>query len=353
MRKNIGCMMAGIVILALTACGAASKEENTSMAESSVTETSSAAAGEHVTLKIGTHTPVGSPLEKNSLTFGEKLAELSGGTMTVDVVAGGALGNIPQHFSQLSSGTLDIYTTGVDAPMAVQGGKDFNIFGLPFLFDDVEHYHKFLTSDVYQEMVNSVEQENHIKYIGALGDRSPRALSTKNKAVRTPEDMKGIVIRVPEANIPITIFQARGANTATSSGSGIFEGLQTGMFDGQDNGADAMVSNGYMEIQKYYMPLDHTQQGITMWMSGKTWEKLSAEQQEWVLEAADYTDRTANENLWNVEMPAYYDAMKEAGMGIVEDIDFEAFQAIVDQKVPELEGKEFGEGLYSRIRSLR
>ena len=62
-----------------------------------------------MTLKVGTCAPESSTFVQYSLMASDKLEELSGGTMSFDVVGGGALGNIPQHFSQMNQGTLVQY----------------------------------------------------------------------------------------------------------------------------------------------------------------------------------------------------------------------------------------------------
>ena len=126
----------------LAGCGNRKAEEsqNPSVEDSQGNTPSS----EPVKLKLGTCAPESSTFVTNAQMMNDKLEELSGGTVTIEIVSGGALGNVPEHFAQLNNGTLDIFVQGVDAPSAVKGGKDFGIFNVPFLFDDMVHFHKFL-----------------------------------------------------------------------------------------------------------------------------------------------------------------------------------------------------------------
>lgn len=311
-----------------------------------------AASAESIQLKLGTCAPESSNFVQYAKLFNDKLSELSGGTMSVDIVAGGALGNIPQHFSQMTNGTLDLFVQGLDAPAAVNGGKDFNILNVPFLFDDTEHFHKFVESDVFAGMMKAVNEKNGVSFLGLIGDRPPRSLATNKHPVRTPEDLKDLVIRVPESAIPMAVWQAWGANTTTCAAGAIYEGLQMKQFDGQENGIETMVVDGFMAVQDYYMTFDYTQQGIAAFISDATVARLTDEQYGWVKDAVRYTFETTCSKLWNEEVPAFYPAMEEGGVEIIRDIDIDAFRAVVDELVPTFEGDYFSEGLYDRIREL-
>ena len=305
-----------------------------------------------MTLKVGTCAPESSTFVQYSLMASDKLEELSGGTMSFDVVGGGALGNIPQHFSQMNQGTLDLFVQGLDAPAALRGGEDFNILNVPFLFDDTEHFHAFVESDVLAGMMEKVRENNRVQFLGLIGDRPARSLATNKHAVRTPSDLDDLVIRVSESAIPIATWRAFGANVTTSSANSIYEGLQTGQFDGQENGIETMIVDGFMAVQDYYMVMDHTQQGVAVFIADATVEKLTEEQLGWIKEAIAYVFEETSQELWEVEVPSYYETIAENGVTIVDDVDIQAFQDIVTDLVPQFEGEYFSEGLYAQIRAL-
>ena len=305
-----------------------------------------------ITLKLGTCAPESSTFVQYSLMAGEKLEELSGGTMRLEVVGGGALGNIPQHFSQMNNGTLDLFVQGLDAPAALKGGEDFNILNVPFLFKDREHFRAFVKSDVLTKMMEKVKENNKVSFLGLIGDRPARSLATNKHAVRTPSDLNDLVIRVSESTIPIATWKAFGANVTTSAASAIYEGLQTGQFDGQENGIETMVVDGFMAVQDYYMVMDHTQQAVAVFIADATINKLTDEQYGWLKEAIEYVYNATSDDLWNVQVPSYYETMKENGVTIVEDVDIAAFQKIVKDLMPQLEGEYFSVGLYDEIQAL-
>ncbi len=305
-----------------------------------------------ITLKLGTCAPESSTFVQYSLLASEKLEELSGGTMRLEVIGGGALGNIPQHFSQMNNGTLDLFVQGLDAPAALKGGEDFNILNVPFLFKSLEHFHAFVKSDVLTKMMEKVRENNKVSFLGLIGDRPARSLATNKHAVRKPSDLKDLVIRVSESTIPIATWKAFGANVTTSAASAIYEGLQTGQFDGQENGIETMVVDGFMAVQDYYMVMDHTQQAVAVFVADSTVNKLTDEQFGWLKEAIEYVYETTSDELWNVQVPSYYETMKKNGVTVVEDVDLAAFQEIVKNLMPQLEGEYFSVGLYDEIQTL-
>ena len=204
-------------------------------------------------------------------------------------------------------------------------------------------------------MSQKLEEASGIKLMGRFGARNPRGLSTAKTAVYTPSDLKGLIIRIPENAMLTKVWGAYGASTAQSSGAELFSGLQSGMFDGQENGVDTMIDSGLVAVQKYYMELNQAFQSLFLWMSSKTWNKLTAQQQEWVLAAIAYADETATAKFESETLPAYVEAVKAAGLTYItnDQIDIAAFQAITKSLVPELEGTTFSTGLYDKIQAIK
>ena len=114
-------------------------------------------------------------------------------------------------------------------------GTDFSVCVVPLLFEDLDHYHKFLESDILKEMVAKVEAANGLKYMGPISDQAPRSLTTTNTPVKVPADLKNMKIRTPESPAITKMLTAWGANPMVVSGGELFQALQTGMVDGQDN----------------------------------------------------------------------------------------------------------------------
>ncbi len=310
-----------------------------------------AAPAADVTLKIAHVAPPTSSFQINAERFKKHLQTASGGTMDVDIVPGGALGNLVQLWAQLRAGSLDMHVIDIGAILPMKEARHFFITTMPYLFRDQAHLHTFLGSDVFKGMMAKAEQGTGIKYLGPLGDRPPRALSTRDTKVMTPADMKGMKIRTPLNPAITEVFKAWGTSPTPVKGSELYQSLQSGLVDGQENGIDAVVQAGLTEVQKYFIRTRYIHSAIGMWMSGSRWASLSAEQQGWVMAAADAANQEAR-TAFPAEVDAMFAEAKAKGMTIVEP-DIAAFKAAGRPIVEAWDGKRWPKGMYDQINAMK
>jgi len=304
-----------------------------------------------VTLKIAHVAPPTSSFQINAERFGKHLRELSGGKMDVEIVPGGALGNLVQLWAQLRAGSLDMHVIDIGAILPMKEARHFFIVTMPYLFRDQAHLHTFLDSDVFAQMMGKVETDTGIKFLGPLGDRPPRALSTRETKVTTPAEMKGLKIRTPLNPAITEVFKAWGASPTPVKGSSLYQSLQSGLVNGQENGIDAVVQAGLTEVQKYFMRIDYMRSSIGLWISGAKWKSLTEEQRGWVMAAA----KAANEEAraaFPAEEAAMFAEAKSKGMTIVEP-DIAAFKAAGRPIVDAWDGKRWPKGLYDKIHAMK
>lgn len=350
MKKHLTWILVlAMLIAALTGCAAkAPAADSSTAADTPATAADTVAT---VKLKIGTTAPPTTLVSQSAQQFGDKLSEISGGKMTVDLCTSGTLGTTAQHYSQLEQGDLDIFVTAFDTETAMKDSQDFSVFVVPYAFDDNAHLRRFLESDRFQEMLTKVETANSVKYIGLVGDMLPRCLSTTSKEIRTPDDLKGLKIRTPESRAIVGVWSAWGASPIQTPGSEIYSSLESGLIDGQDNDVVGSTSTPLYEVQKYYMEINYIQQANVMWMSQKTWDKLTDEQRGWVEQAIAEVDSTFSENLFTDQYDAAKKLMEENGVTFV-DVDIDAFRSTAADVAATLDGDLFSAGLYDYIRSL-
>lgn len=349
------------VMSILTACGGQAKETTTAAEtqkttvvetkEAAETKEASGASTEEKTLKVGITAPTGS-FQFDVLTkLDENLQETSGGKMKLEIAAGGVLGNTASHYSQMAQGTLDMFCTGFDTASALKNGSDFQVVTVPFLFDDLDHYKKFLQSDVLKSMLDEVEAPNGLKFAGVVSDQAPRALTTSNTPVHTVADVKNLKIRCPESPSIVGVWSAMGANPMIISGGDLFSALQSGQVDGQDNDMINSYSSSFSEVQKYYMPLDYIYSNLILWMSQKTYDGLSDEQRTIVEEAIAKTYEEMSDRVWNELYAKSEKGFTDEGVTIVE-VDKSGFQEIAADYAVKQDGKQWKAGLYQSIRDL-
>ncbi len=304
-----------------------------------------------VTLKIAHIAPPTSSFQINAERFGKHLREISGGTMDVEIVPGGALGNLVQLWAQLQAGSLDMHIIDIGAILPMKEARHFFIITMPYLFRDQEHLHVFLESDIFKGMMAEVETATGIKFIGPMGDRPPRALSTRETIVMTPADMKGMKIRTPLNPAITEVFKAWGTSPTPVKGSELYQSLQSGLVDGQENGIDAVVQAGLTEVQKYFIRTNYIHSAIGLWISGTRWNSLSSEQQDWIMQAAEAASAEANAAFPN-EVEAMFAEAEAKGMIIV-DPDIAAFKAAGRPIVEAWDGKRWPAGMYDQINAMK
>lgn len=305
---------------------------------------------ETITLKLGSTSPVGTFHETIANTFAETVNKISGGKITIDVQMGGVLGNTLSHYSQMEQGDLDFFMAALDTASGLKEGADMAVVLVPFLFDDENHYTKFLDSSIIEEMVNKIEDANGLWFMGALSRQMPRGLSTTSTPVYSVSDVKNLKIRTPKATAMTTIWTAWGANPTVISGGELYSALQSGLVDGQDNDVINTATSAYYEIQDYYMELNYIYQNLFLWASAKNYDDLTVEQQEWIEQSVKETYTKLSEMLENM-YTEQKQVMIDNGVEFI-DVDLDYFRTATASAVGEFEGTLYTAGLYDQIRAL-
>lgn len=354
MKKFLSLVLVALMLLSLAACGSKSAETTApAVTDASAAETKPAEAkAEKLTLKAGCTNSLGSAAFQDMEEFNKILNEVSGGMIEVELFGNSTLGKTAQLYAQLMDGTLDLMPTGLDTITNLKGSDKCAALSVPYAFNSTEHFRKFLGSDLEKEMINEViaANDNKLVYLGAICLQLPRGLSTGKKAVKTPADLAGLKIRVPESPIQTAVWKAWGANPVTISTSELFSSLEGGIADGQDNAISSMLNSSYWEVQKYYTETEYIQQAQVLFMSAKTWEKLNDTQKGWFTEAVAKAYEKNTKEMWED-----YDTTKakliENGLIFVE-FDKQAFIDSAKEVLKTLEGKEFAAGVLDKLQEL-
>lgn len=277
--------------------------------------------------------------------FNAKLMELSGGTIGYEVVYGSALGNNTQLLAQLSAGTLDFMPTGFDLATNLKNSEKFYAVTMPYVFDNDEQMDAFFKTPLWAEMVEDIRSANGIRIIGLMCHQPPRAFNT-TKPIVHPSDLKGFKMRVPESTVQMELWKAMGASPTVVPGPEIYTALDSGIANGQENDIVSSVNGKYIEVAPYYTRVDYIKQAVLMYMSDATWNKMTEQEQGWVMEALEYAQEIATN--------AYYEkldnAVKTFDKGIVE-FDFNEWKVFFSDIVHNVfDGKFFPKGLYDEIQ---
>lgn len=303
-----------------------------------------------ITLTLGHVAPPQTTYQDAALRFAENLAEMSGGTMGVDIVPGGALGGLAELWAQTRSNSLDLHLIDIGAIIAMKEARPFLVLFAPYLFEDQDHFRRYVESDVFDQMMSEAEAATNVVYLGYVGDRPPRVVTTAKTPVQTPDDLNGLKIRTPQHPFIISTFEGWGAAATPIGAAELLISLKTGVVDGQDNGIIDFVGGGYGEANKFYAPIDYIHSGIGLWMSPERWASLSAEQQGWVTQAAAAAGEDGRA-IHDQMMADAFAKLPELGVTVTEP-DMGAFRSSVTPMVQGMDGKAWPEGLYNTISGL-
>lgn len=219
-----------------------------------------------------------------SVKFAELLDKKSGGAIQLQIFPNGQIGGNREMIESMQVGALDM---ALPALPALGGFTDkTKVFDLFYLFDDNKQAEKVLDGPVGQEVAKAVEAAN-IKIISwwTQGFRE----TTANREIRKPSDLKGLKIRVMENPLHIEAWNMLGASAIPMAFSEVLTSLQQGVLDAQENPYQNIVNSGFHTVQKFIIETHHLYGPLPVVVSKIVWDKLTAEQQKIILEAAEET----------------------------------------------------------------
>ena len=240
-----------------------------------------AVAAEKIQMRLGHGLPEDHAVHKAVVRFAELVKERSNGEVEIKIFANGVLGGEREMLEQVQNGVLEI--TKASASPLETFSTDYKVFNLPFVFRDREHYFKVLTSPVGESILASSKKKGFIGL--AYYDSGARSFYTK-KAINTPDDLKGMKIRVQQSPTTIKMIQTLGATPTPMAWGEVYSALQTGVVDGAENNVTALTNGRHGEICKFFSETEHQMVPDVLVISSMRWDSLSKAQQDIIKKAA-------------------------------------------------------------------
>lgn len=300
-----------------------------------------------VTLKLGHIAEPENPYGQGADHFAKLVKERTNGEVIVQVYPSSQLGNQRDLVEGLSFGTVDMTLTGT----AVLGNfiPEVSVFDLPFIFRDVSHAYKALDT-VGMELCKKGEERGMITL--AIWENGIRHMTNNKRPVRTPEDMKGLKIRVMEQPVYIQMMEALGASPTPMAMSELYTALQKGVIDGQENPLAHIATKRFYEVQKYISLTGHTYASEPLLISAIAWKKLSPEQQAIVRQAAEDTRDWQRQLCRDLEGKFLKTILDSGKSEVNDDVDKAAFAAAT-KGVQDNYAKRFGDANIKAIEAIR
>jgi C4-dicarboxylate-binding protein DctP len=311
-------------VLALTACGARG-EANSGGGDS-------AGGDEHYTIKfshvVTPETPKGQAAEK----FKELVEENSDGRITVEIYANSELYGDKDELQALQSNSVQML-----APASAKFttlAPALQVLDLPFLFDSVEDIPKVVSPDSAAGKAifeNQQLADNGIKVMG-LWDNGLKQLSS-NTEMRTPQNLQGLSFRIQPSDVLRDQFAAWGADATPMAFAEVFNALQQGVIDGQENPYSNIQSQKMHTVQKFITESDHGYIGYVLVINNDFLDSLPDDLQQVVQDAADEASDYNREVAADLNQQAK-ETILEAGTTTITELSDEERQAFKDLVVP-------------------
>jgi TRAP-type transport system periplasmic protein len=281
--------------------------------------------------------------------FDAKLQELSHGTMKINQFPGAQLGQEPQMLEKMRAGDIDfvITSTANASTLAPQAG----VFSLHFIFRDQTHLQHVLAdpavSAEFRAMVKDSVQGAQVLGLMTMGMRNMYS----KKEVHSIADVKGQKVRVQATKTEDTLFPAYGAQTVHLPFGEVYTSLQTGVVNIAENGVNVYLANKHYEVAPILSMTEHEANNNCIWVSDKTWNSLTPEQQKWVQAAADEVARREPAMALKLEKDSA-DKLKTMGVKVVENVDKTGFMKAAAPVQDEL-AKELGPHAVKLLQLVR
>ena len=254
--------------------------------------------------------------------FADKVEERTNGRIQVRILPNGQLGSENENMEQLMAGVISM--TKVSAPGLATYNESYHAFGLPYIFDDTEDFYHVMDSDPMQDFFLSSSDDGFVTL--TYYTSGARSFYTKNKAIRTPADLKGLKIRVQDMKSQTDMMKALGGIPVAMSYGDVYTSLQTGIIDGTENNETALTTGKHGEICKVYSTDQHAMIPDVMVMSAKVWKTISPQDQNIILEAARESTES-HKIAWDAAIDeAIREAESQMGVEFVNDVDKDAFR---------------------------
>lgn len=311
--------------LALTACGGSGNSTAASTASSAAASTApagdaaAAASDPKVTLVYAEVNPLDTIVGQTGSHFKEKVEELSGGSVVVDVQASGVLGSENDVLDAILGGSTSIDISRISAfALTSYGCNKSKLLSIPFTFNNRAHFWNFANSDLAPEFLNE-PQELGLPVRGLFyGEEGFRHFFTV-KPVATIDDLKGMKLRVSNDPVMNGMVEGLGANPTVVAFGELYSALQTGVVDGAEQPIANYKSNAFPEVANNLILDGHTLGAVQAVITDNAWGKLTANQQAAVMAAAADTQKF-NADLSETAENKVLEELRSSGCNVV-DVD--------------------------------
>ncbi len=286
------------------------------------------------------------PVHKAMVHMAERLTELSSGSMRIDIYPSAQLGGERELMELLQIGSIAL--TKVSTSPMESFVPQFKVFSIPYAFRGYDHLWQVLQGDLGQELLLAGESVR-LRGLGFY-DAGSRSFYTRDITINSPSDLAGQKIRVQNSITSVEMVRALGGAATPIPWGELYTALQQGVVDGAENNPPSYYLSKQYEVAPYFSLDEHTFVPDILLVSLPIWESLTAQQQQWLQQAAN--DSVAlQRQLWLQSTTEALEKLQQAGVTITRP-DKAPFRAAVKPMHDSYNGTPVGDFL-QRIEAVQ
>jgi tripartite ATP-independent transporter DctP family solute receptor len=294
-----------------------------------------AAAQGRVTLRLGHLANEQNVWHRASLKLAEEARTLSNGRVDVQVFPNETLGREMDVINGMQLGTADMTITGESlqnwSPLA-------SLLAVPYAVTSIEQMDAVAGGPIGQRISAEIVSRARVRPLGYFA-RGPRNL-TANRPIRTPDELNGLRLRVPNVPLFVSVWSALGARPTPMAFGEVYTSLQTGVVEAAENGINVYMANKHYEVAPVLSITEHEANNGFIWVSDKAWNGLSDQEKQWVQAAADEVARVQPDRSLKLEKDSAA-RLEKMGVKVVREVDKSGLIAVA-VPIQESLAKELG-----------
>src|SRR5450432_1850920 len=232
-----------------------------------------ASAQQPIVIKFSHVVALDTPKGKGAEQFKKLVEERTKGRVKVEIYANSTLYKDGEEMEALSLGSVQMLAPSV-AKFGPLGVREFEVFDLPYIFDDFAQLHKVTQGAVGKLLFDKLQAKGIVGL--AYWDNGFKDFSA-NKALRLPSDAKGLKMRIQSSKVLDSEIRALGGIPQIMAFSEVYQALQTGVVDGTENPPSNFYTQKMNEVQKYLTLSNHGYLGYAVIANKKFWDGLPAD----------------------------------------------------------------------------
>lgn len=292
--------------------------------------------------------PPAHPNHLAAIKFAELVEKNSNGDIKVEVYPANQLGNAKQLCEGVMLGSIKIALVSPARIGLFQ--PEFAILECPYLFRDIAHLQKVLRGEIGQDLSGKLEKNRGLKIMAMDWLYGTRHVTTKKIPIKTPADLKGLLIRAPELPVYVETIRAMGATPAPVNFSDLYMALKLGTVDGQENPVATIYTYKYYEAQKYLNLTAHMIRNVILFTNAGWYNNLP-ENTRTIIEDAMAEATNYNNQLIVEQEEDYTKKLQAEGMVVIE-ADVDAFRKACSGVHKKFE-KDWGTGLFEKVQNVK